>query len=189
MKQNPEKVGSAKSAFKFLERIGSGTFGSIWRGQARADGEEVAIKVMKKKMMEKADFEDLDKELDIMNVLDHPNITRMIAVFDEDEYYFLVSELMQGGDLAESINTEYADVSEEDVQGLITPLFDAVIYCHDLGIAHRDLKPENILLTCPDFREATVKICDFGMSRKVAADLKAKTIAGTPNYIAPEILQ
>ena len=124
-----------------------------------------------------------------MNVIDHPNITRMIAVFDELEYYILVFELLQGGDLAENFNAEYDDVSEEDIQGLITPLFDAVTYCHDLGIVHRDLKPENILLTCSELKEATVKICDFGLSRQVRADFKARTVAGTPNYIAPEILQ
>ena len=70
----------------------------------------------------------------------------------------------------------------------MAPLFDAVIMCHELGITHRDLKPENLLLTQDSLVKSTVKIADFGLSRFVGIDNKCTTIAGTPGYIAPEIL-
>ena len=119
--------------------------------------------------------------------LDHPNLIRLLEVFEENDHYFLVYELMSGGDMSDSINAEY-DVSERTVQGVMAPLFDAVLYCHDLGIMHRDLKPENFLLTHHRFNEATVKIADFGLSRLFGKNKKATTVAGTPCYIAPEII-
>lgn len=75
------------------------------------------------------------------------------------------------------------------MQKLVAPLFDAIMYCHDMGIVHRDLKPENLLLTAPKLEDATLKIADFGLARYVSEEEMAKTVAGTPGYIAPEILQ
>ena len=54
---------------------------------------------------------------------------------------------MAGGDLLQNLNDEGHQVSEPDLQRLMIPLFDAVFYCHEMGIAHRDLKPENLLLS------------------------------------------
>ena len=67
---------------------------------------------------------------------------------------------------------------------MMRPLFDAVIYCHEMGIAHRDLKPENLLLSA----DKTIKIADFGLATFVLQDEPLLTIAGTPGYIAPEII-
>eukprot|EP00478_Filoreta_tenera_P001264 GABV01001282.1.p1 GENE.GABV01001282.1~~GABV01001282.1.p1 ORF type:complete len:133 (+),score=37.14 GABV01001282.1:336-734(+) len=66
-------------------------------------------------------------------------------------------------------------------------MLDAVRYLHDQGIAHRDLKPENILLARPDSDE--IKISDFGLSRIVGPNSFFKTVCGTPQYLAPEVLQ
>ena len=68
------------------------------------------------------------------------------------------------------------------------PLFDAVIYCHELGVIHRDIKPENILLTSKNLEKATIKISDFGLARFLGGEELAVTTAGTPGYVAPEIL-
>lgn len=70
----------------------------------------------------------------------------------------------------------------------MTPLFDAVIYCHDQGIVHRDLKPENLLLSSKDLDKATIKISDFGLARFISSEELATTTAGTPGYVAPEVL-
>ena len=68
------------------------------------------------------------------------------------------------------------------------PLFDAVFYCHELGIVHRDLKPENMFLTHCDIDQTTLKISDFGIARELEDNEMATTVAGTPGYLAPEIL-
>lgn len=70
----------------------------------------------------------------------------------------------------------------------MVPIFDAVFYCHQLGITHRDLKLENLLLTSHDLGEAAVKITDFGLAREVDPANLAETICGSPSYVAPEIL-
>ena len=70
----------------------------------------------------------------------------------------------------------------------MSPLFDAVFYCHGLGIVHRDLKPENLLLDTKDLEKATIKISDFGLARFVTSEELATTTCGTPGYVAPEVL-
>jgi calcium/calmodulin-dependent protein kinase I len=71
----------------------------------------------------------------------------------------------------------------------MVPLFDALLYCHELGILHRDLKPENILFDKKDIENATIKISDFGLARYVSNSEMATTTCGTPGYVAPEILR
>ena len=69
---------------------------------------------------------------------------------------------------------------------MMRPLFDAVIYCHEMGIAHRDLKPENLLLSSDKLLSSTIKLADFGLATFVS--LKDDSIVGSPGYIAPEII-
>jgi calcium/calmodulin-dependent protein kinase I len=71
---------------------------------------------------------------------------------------------------------------------MMVPLLDAVCYCHNLGIVHRDLKPENLLLDGKDLNSAIIKISDFGLARFVTQQELATTTAGTPGYVAPEVL-
>ena len=72
---------------------------------------------------------------------------------------------------------------------MMIPLFDAVFYCHEMGIAHRDLKPENLLLSTDNLSRSTIKLADFGLATFVLQDEPLLTVAGTPGYIAPEIIK
>merc|ERR1711957_590653 len=106
----------------------------------------------------------------------------------EDENFFcLVLERMHGGEVYDLIK-QLGQISEADVHRLMVPVFDGLFYCHELGIAHRDLKLENLLLTSNELEKATVKITDFGMSRRVSAEEMAETVCGSPAYVAPEII-
>jgi len=60
--------------------------------------------------------------------------------------------------------------SEVEAHKVMVPLFDALIYCHDLGIVHRDLKPDNLLFNVKDLDKATIKISDFGLARYVTSE-------------------
>ena len=71
---------------------------------------------------------------------------------------------------------------------MMDQLFDSVLYCHANGIVHRDLKPENLLLSSSELSRATIKIADFGLACFTTADEPLRKIAGTPGYIAPEII-
>lgn len=72
---------------------------------------------------------------------------------------------------------------------MIAPIFDALSYCHQLGIIHRDIKPENLLFTQRDFTQAIIKVSDFGLARFIDEETQATTTCGTPGYVAPEILE
>ena len=71
----------------------------------------------------------------------------------------------------------------------MAPIFDAVIYCHAMGIVHRDIKPENLLFSAKDTENAIIKVSDFGLARFVDSETLATTTCGTPGYVAPEILE
>jgi len=99
----------------------------------------------------------------------------------------MIMELMRGGELFNYI-IKRDTFSERLAHQIMTPLFDAVFYCHSLGIVHRDLKPENLLLDTNELETATIKISDFGLARFVTQESLATTTCGTPGYVAPEVL-
>jgi calcium/calmodulin-dependent protein kinase I len=76
--------------------------------------------------------------------------------------------------------------SEAECREIMVPLFDAIIYCHKLGIVHRDIKPENLLFS--QKKDGIIKVSDFGLARILPEDKFATTTCGTPGYVAPEIV-
>ena len=78
--------------------------------------------------------------------------------------------------------------TEKEAHEVITPVFDALNYCHSLGIVHRDIKPENLLFTSKDPNVAIIKVTDFGLARFIDSETLATTACGTPGYVAPEVL-
>lgn len=129
----------------------------------------------------------MQNEVDIMKKVNHPNIVRMTAVYEDVQHYCMIMELMQGGELFDHIISK-TTFSESEAHKVIVPLFDAVMYCHDLGIVHRDIKPENLLFDNKDLSKSTIKISDFGLARYITSEQLATTTCGTPGYVAPEIL-
>ena len=75
----------------------------------------------------------------------HPNIIRLYDVFNEKEYYYLVTEKMSGGELFDRI-VQKSYYNEKEARDTCVILFRAMSYCHSKKVAHRDLKPENLLL-------------------------------------------
>ena len=80
-------------------------------------------------------------------MVNHPNVVRMQGVYDDESSYSLVFELMSGRSLVDLLDEKSFPIPEEQAYEIITPIFDAVIYCHELGIIHGNLKPENLLLS------------------------------------------
>lgn len=127
-------------------------------------------------------------EIDILKQVDHPNIVKLIDVYEDSQTFSLVLELMTGGELFETI-LEKSSFSEQEAKELILPIVDAIKYCHSLGIVHRDIKPENLLFSSKDPSVAVIKVSDFGLARTIEEDQFAQTTCGTPGYVAPEILE
>jgi len=120
--------------------------------------------------------------------VDHPNIVKLFEVFEDDEYMFLVMELMTGGELFDTI-LEKESYSEKEAADTIRPIIDAIKYCHSLNIIHRDIKPENLLYSSKSQDTAIIKVSDFGLARFISSEVLATTTCGTPGYVAPEILE
>lgn len=83
--------------------IGKGSFASVRKGRSRATGDKVAIKVIAKRKLTEEDKVGLQNEIMILKQVDHPNIVKLYDIYEDDKYWFLVMELMMGGELFDQI--------------------------------------------------------------------------------------
>ncbi|KAL3935778.1 MAG: hypothetical protein SGBAC_008767 [Bacillariaceae sp.] len=125
---------------------------------------------------------ELMNEIVILQTLDHPNIVKAIETFDYHNRLYLVLELCSGGDLYSR-----DPYDEEQACGIVYSIVDAVSYMHSKGITHRDLKFENIMFGHPS--TYSVKVIDFGLSRKYAMKEHLHDTVGTVYTMAPEVLK
>ncbi|DAZ96083.1 TPA: hypothetical protein N0F65_005861 [Lagenidium giganteum] len=168
--------------------IGSGTFSVVREAIHKPTGQRYAIKCIKREGLVAEDIEALKTEVAILKEMNHPNIMILHDFFQEEKYYYLVTEFMAGGELFDRI-VEKSYYSEREARDLVKLLLEAIKYCHDADIVHRDLKPENLLLTSKD-DDASIKLADFGFAKKIEFDGEGLvTACGTPGYVAPEILE
>eukprot|EP00344_Euplotes_crassus_P008779 CAMPEP_0196995390 /NCGR_PEP_ID=MMETSP1380-20130617/1517_1 /TAXON_ID=5936 /ORGANISM="Euplotes crassus, Strain CT5" /LENGTH=173 /DNA_ID=CAMNT_0042411047 /DNA_START=12 /DNA_END=533 /DNA_ORIENTATION=- len=159
--------------YKIEDELGAGSFGIVRRGISKDTGEEVAIKIIDRKGLAEDDEVALKTEVQILQGIDHPNVVKMIEVFDEEDFLYIVLELMTGGELFDRI-VEKESYSEMEAADTIRPIVDAIRYCHENNIIHRDLKPENLLYETKD-EESVIKISDFGLARFLPNDVYATT--------------
>jgi len=129
----------------------------------------------------------LKDEIGILKELNHGHIIRLYDTFEDMSEYYLVTEMMTGGELFDRIVAK-SYYSEKEARDVCKILFSALAYCHSKKVAHRDLKPENLLLVSQD-DDLQIKIADFGFAKKVTSDECLLTQCGTPGYVAPEILE
>mmetsp|Transcript_16432 Transcript_16432/g.25381 ORF Transcript_16432/g.25381 Transcript_16432/m.25381 type:complete len:231 (-) Transcript_16432:71-763(-) len=120
--------------------------------------------------------------------MDHPNIVKLLDVFEDEKYLCLVMELMTGGELFDLI-IEKEQFSELEAREATRSLIDAIGYCHSRGICHRDIKPENLLLQSKELGLSSLKLADFGLARLLDEKTMLKTMCGSPGYVAPEVLE
>ncbi|KAH8050623.1 serine/threonine kinase [Aureococcus anophagefferens] len=118
--------------------------------------------------------------------IEHPNIIKLYNFYEEKKMFYMVIELMEGGELFERI-VKKTFYNEKEARDLIRILLDALAYLHHRHIVHRDLKPENLLLKSP-YNDFDIKLADFGFAKKVNGK-SLDTQCGTPGYVAPEILK
>ena len=121
-----------------------------------------------------------------MSSLSHPHIVPLIDFFEEKDCYFLVMELMSGGDLFDRIGKKKT-YSEEDARELSIKMLKAMAYCHAHKIAHCDMKPKNLLLMSED-NDSYIKLADFGFAARCYTHKCLTKQCGTPFFVSPEIL-
>eukprot|EP00794_Sanderia_malayensis_P013796 gene13796-15241_t len=152
-------------------------------------GKQFAVKIISKKKFSVSSKvqSSIISEVDILRRLKHPGIIEIGDVYDSDDALYIFLELVVGGELFEQVKS-LGRFDEETSKIIFYQMLLAVDYLHKNGITHRDLKPENVLLVSDDLRTG-IKITDFGLSRFVGEHSLMKTLCGTPNYLAPEVLK
>lgn len=126
-------------------QLKSGSFATVCRGTHRSTGKKVAIKCVLRKDLPPSDDAAIYDEVAILSSVEHAHIVPLIDFFDEKDCYFIVMELMSGGDLFDRIGKKKS-YSEADARDLCVKMIKAMAYCHTKKIAHCDMKPKNLLL-------------------------------------------
>ena len=173
------------SDYEIKETIGKGTFSIVKLGINKATNEKVAIKILKKKKMQrKKDKSRLDREISILKRLHHINVIKIHKITEEIDNYYIVMEYCENGELFNYI-VAHQRLSEEETAYFFYQLINGLDYIHHKNIVHRDLKPENLLLS----QGNVLKIVDFGLSNYYYPDGKLlSTPCGSPCYASPEMV-
>ncbi|XP_014599650.1 PREDICTED: calcium/calmodulin-dependent protein kinase type II alpha chain isoform X12 [Polistes canadensis] len=174
--------------YDLKEELGKGAFSVVRRCVQKSSGLEFAAKIINTKKLSARDFQKLEREARICRKLQHPNIVRLHDSIQEENYHYLVFDLVTGGELFEDIVAREF-YSEADASHCIQQILESVHHCHHNGVVHRDLKPENLLLASKA-KGAAVKLADFGLAIEVSGESQAwYGFAGTPGYLSPEVLK
>ena len=123
-------------------------------------------------------------ETDLMKKLNHPNITKILEMFEDEKYFMIIMEYINGGNLFSFVKKR-RKLSEKTAKFLFRQIILGIKYIHEQNIVHRDIKLENLLIDLNN----NVKICDFGIGRKIKnKNQLLHDQCGTLMYMAPEIL-
>ena len=171
--------------YRLVKMIGKGAFGKVYLAVHLLTGEYVAMKSIEKQYMkDEASKRKIFQEVLILKRCSHKNIIRLLEVFENKKYLFIVQEYAAQGDLLAYVK-EKGKLTESEAKGIFKQIIHGVQHCHQQAILHRDIKLDNILIDT----NMVVKICDFGVSRFVKKGQLINEQCGTPAYIAPEIIK
>ena len=140
--------------------------------------------ISKYSLIKSKDKQKLINNIKIHKSLHHPNILNLEHYFEDTENFYILLEICQNQSLNELLKRRKR-LTEIEVQCYIVQLIKALKYLHSHRVIHRDLKLGNLFLT----DKMELKVGDFGLATKLDFEGERKrTVCGTPNYIAPEIL-
>ena len=162
--------------------IGKGSFSKIYLGTCLKTKKQVAIKIIKKRNIKNEN--NILREIQIMKMIKHPNVVKLIDVLASNNKYYLILEYCSNGDLKDF--SKNRDINEDILRNYMTQIRNGLYELYTKHIIHRDLKPHNILVT----HDNKLKISDFGFAKSYDPDKDLQqTMCGSPLYMAPEILE
>jgi len=175
-----------KSKYKIRQKLGSGSFATVRRVVDKSTGENYALKMIRKKGMNKVELNNLKHEIEILKQIRHEHCIQMYDLYITSTYTYLITDYCSGGELFDVLTAKQV-LTEEETSQIIRQLALALHYLHNLNIVHRDIKPENILLS-DGSENPVLKLCDFGLARVVPKEGLTQP-CGTPTYVAPEVIK
>lgn len=175
--------------FLVLGPLGAGGIGSIYRGRDMTSSAEVAIKLLRREVVEDVVIrERFRREALALSSLEHPSIVRVRAFGETEGDLYMVLDLVVGTTLSELGPARGEPIAEDKITILFDQVLSALDACHERGVIHRDLKPSNIMVSS----SLDVTLIDFGLARVRAESANINTLTetgtvqGTPRYMAPE---
>lgn len=186
-----------------LRLLGKGSYGEVYLSLNQNAKKLFATKKVKRKKADDEMTKYFKNEINILRILNHPNIVKLEEIKMDENNYYIVMEYINGGELSDYLN-KYKEkyhakaFPEEIVQYLMKQIIDALIYIHDLNIIHRDLKLENIMVNFDSEKDkkelnmmkAKIKIIDFGFAIMLSSKFSLTNSAvGTFMYMDPKILK
>ena len=182
--------------YKIINKLGKGSFGSVYKVKNKITGEIRAMKIIKNTSINDSDGtanQKFLKEIQVLKELEHPNIIKIFEYYIDNKYHYIITELLTGGELYEAI-LKFQKFNEKNAAKIMKQILSALNYLHSKGIVHRDIKPENILVQNDNknnknyLDEIHIKLIDFGASNFFKENEILTLKVGSPYYIAPEVL-
>ncbi|KAI9105007.1 serine/threonine protein kinase 15, partial [Phlyctochytrium arcticum] len=217
LKERRHKIPSIRD-FEIMKPISRGAFGKVYLARKRTTQDLYAIKILKKQdMIKKNMVSHVLAERNVLALSNNPFVVKLYYAFQSREYLYLVMEYLIGGDLS-SLLAMFGTFGESMSRMYAAEVVLALAYLHANGIRHRDLKPDNILINEQGHIKLTVRISqgmpirrsmELGTggsstssslalvspgaekrkkTRKERPQNSSKTLLGTPDYLAPELL-
>ncbi|ELU06853.1 hypothetical protein CAPTEDRAFT_183356, partial [Capitella teleta] len=176
---------AVRVGFYEIERtIGRGNFAVVKLARHRITKSEVAIKIIDKSQLDESNLQKVYREVQILKMLNQPNIIKLYQVMETKNMLYLVSEFAPNGEIFDYI-AKNGRLPEVEARKKFWQILSAVEYCHKRRVVHRDLKAENLLLDA----NMNIKIADFGFGNYFTPGQELATWCGSPPYAAPEVFE
>ncbi|XP_063281460.1 serine/threonine-protein kinase 4 [Pelobates fuscus] len=176
LNKQPEEV------FDILEKLGEGSYGSVFKASHKETSEIVAIK----QIPVESDLQEIIKEISIMQQCDSPHVVKYYGSYFKNTDLWIVMEYCGGGSVSDIIRLRKQTLKEDEIATILQSTLKGLEYLHFMRKIHRDIKAGNILLNS----EGIAKLADFGVAGQLTDTMaKRNTVIGTPFWMAPEVIQ
>lgn len=171
--------------FYMLCVIGKGSYAKVVLVKRKDTGEIMALKILKKEMIEKRKQEEhVRTEREVLVKIAHPFIAKLHCSFQNEKKLYFALEYCPGGELFNLLQKRKY-FTEDQARFYVVQIVLAIEHLHKSDFIYRDLKPENVLLDSQGY----IRITDFGLSKgNIKSGKDARSVCGTPEYLAPEVI-